>query len=477
MYKLLFLVLLFSKLTAEEAPKPLVEMTFDHSGQLQMGEKQLDYRGQAGTLVLKDEQGKDKGAIFYLAYFLKGVPSADRPITFCFNGGPGAGSAWLSLGLAGPKTLSLDDLKFKSAPYSLENNPSSLLDLTDLVFVDPIGTGLSMAAAGCDLKKVYSVEEDAQIMSEFVRQFTVKVKRWDSPKYLLGESYGGLRAILMAYRLHDIDGYYLNGLILVGPALDMQTLLYNEGNDLPYVLSLPTFAAAAKYHKKATTPSSPEQVEAFAKGRYLQALFAGSSLEKKEKEEVAEQMAGMIGLSKEYILQNELRISTSKFRKTLLADQKKCLGRFDARISGSALGVLDGNSDYDPSLDAVFGAVTAGMNQYLEKDFKWPEQRAYNPLVTLPSWDWGKGNQYANGLGELRKLMTQNPELKVFIAMGEFDLAIPSASLQFALRHAMIPEVAQDRIYIKQYPAGHMFYFDKDKLLDFKSDVDVIYKK
>lgn len=234
---------------ADAEAKPLTEVLVEASSQLKVNDAAIDYRVQAGTLVLKDELGKERGSIFYTGYFRKGVPSSGRPLIFCFNGGPGAGSVWLNIGLAGPKKIASEDLEFLVPPFSLVENPDSLIDVADLVFIDPIGTGLSVIAPNQDQKNVYGVEEDARLMVQFIQQFTVKMKRWDSPKYLMGESYGGLRAVLAADGLHD-EGYFINGLILVSPVLDMQTITYNAGNDLPYILSLPTFAAIAQYHKK-----------------------------------------------------------------------------------------------------------------------------------------------------------------------------------------------------------------------------------
>jgi carboxypeptidase C (cathepsin A) len=460
---------------AETDIKPLTELLVESSSQLKIDDAVIDYRAQAGTLVLKDDQGKDKGAIFYSSYFRKGVPSGERPITFCFNGGPGAASVWLNIGLAGPKKIAARDLDFLPPPYFLIDNTASVLDVTDLVFIDPIGTGLSTLAPCQDQKNVYGVEEDAALMAQFIQQFTVKMRRWDSPKYLMGESYGGLRAVLVADRLHD-EGYYLNGLFLVSPVLDMQTITYNTGNDLPYILSLPTFALVAQYHQKALIAPSIDELGRFAIQEYAPALLAGDLLSVQEKERIAKELSQRIGISKELLLQNDLRLTTTKFRKMLLAEKDQLIGRFDARSLGAQISKNENASDYDPSLEAVMGAMTASFNQYVDKDLKWPEVKDYKPLVNLPSWNWGKGNQYANALGELKRVMIQNPRLKVLIAMGDYDLAAPLFSTEYSLHHALLPASALDRVNSVHYPAGHMFYFNKDHLVDFNVNFRLLLK-
>lgn len=458
---------------AEPEAKPLSEIMVEASSQLKVEEAVIDYRAQAGTLVLKDDQGKEKGSLFYTAYFRKGMPSGERPITFCFNGGPGAASVWLNLGLAGPKKIVAKDLEFLAPPFSLADNPASIIDVTDLVFIDPIGTGLSILAPCQDQKNVFGVEEDTAIMAQFIQQFTVKMRRWDSPKYLMGESYGGLRAVLVANRLHD-EGYFLNGLCLVSPVLDMQTITYNTGNDLPFILSLPHFALAAQYHKKTEMSPSLQELQQFAVQVYAPALLMGDLLSAQEKERIANEIAQRIGVSKENVLQNDLRLTTTKFRKLLFADQNQLIGRFDARILGASITKNENSYDYDPSLEAVMGAITGAFNQYVDKDLKWPEVRDYKPLVNLPAWNWGKGNQYVNALGELKRLMIQNPRLKVLIAMGDYDLAAPAYSTEYSLNHASLPGMAWNRINKLHYPAGHMFYFNNSFLVDFNLKIRLL---
>lgn len=455
--------------------KPLTEVLVEASSQLKVGESTIDYRTQAGTLVLKDDQGKERGAISYTAYFRKGMPSTSRPITFCFNGGPGSGSVWLNIGLAGPKKIASDELEYMVPPFSLVENPDSLIDVTDLVFIDPIGTGLSMIAPNQDQKNVYAVDEDACLMTQFIQQFTVKMRRWDSPKYLMGESYGGLRAILVADRLQD-EGYFLNGLILISPALDLQTITYNTGNDLPYILSLPSFAAAAQFHKKAALTPSSAEMQQFAINVYAPALLAGDALPIQEKTRIAEELSQRIGLPKEFIFKNNLRISTTRFRKALLSEENQLIGRFDARFLGLPMSRDDTVIEHDPSLEAVFGAMTGAYNQYLDKELKWPEVRDYKPLVNLPSWNWGKGNQYANALVELKRLMVQNPQLKILVAMGDFDLAVPAFSTEYSLNHSSLPKSALEKISLYRYPSGHMFYFNSPFMIDFNSKVRVLLK-
>ena len=465
----------YGSIVAEDAPvKPLTETIVEASGQAEIGEQKVDYRVQSGTLIVKDESGKDKASLFYTAYFLRGQPSADRPITFCFNGGPGASSVWLNVGLAGPKKLKGKDATFLSAPYSLENNPSSFLDVTDLVFIDPPATGLSHQTPGIDNKAFFGLEEDIDLMASFIKLFTIKVKRWDSPKYIMGESYGGLRAAYVAYQLHDQDAYFLNGLILVSPALDMQTICWNLGNDLPSYSFWPAYEKTAQFHKKAKETSGLS-AEQFARTRLAPALMLGSLQEPKDKEQLAQEMADRIGVSKEFVLENNLRIPPSKFRKELLKNQELVVGRFDSLMTGASLGELGG--DYDPSLEAIFGAMTAAFNQYLGKELKWPEIKEYKSLVAITNWNWGKGNQYVTAYRPLKGLLIQNPDVKVLVAMGEYDLAIPSFANEYMIQHMDLSSSQNERIVIKKYPSGHMFYLNPESLVDFKKEVLILYKE
>lgn len=451
----------------DPSQKPLQETLVEAPGKVQIDEKPLDYRIQAGTLLLKDEKGKDKALLSYTAYFLRdGAKDGQRPITFCFNGGPGAGSSWLNIGAFGPKRIPTDGIRFLPPPYNLVNNESSLLDLTDLVFIDPVSTGLSQAANDVDLKTLHSVDEDVQMMADFIRQFTVKVKRSESPKYIAGESYGGMRACKVAYKLQDTYGYYINGLILISPAIDLQTITFAEGNDLPYLLYLPTYAVIHHYHTKSTEDQNVllSRVREFTLGRYSQALFLGDSLEEHHKKEIVDALSEFTGLSKKLILKNNLRVHPSRFAKAFKEDDDLILGRFDARITGLDPRENEQHAEYDPSLEAIFGAVTSSYNQLISKDLKWPDPRDYRALLSLSPWNWGQANSYQNALSDLRKLLAQNPSLKVLAISGWYDLAIPAEATLYSVNHLDISKQQRERIQLITIPGGHMMYFSgKDR--------------
>lgn len=449
--KYLILILISASLFSSDLQRVDVEI----ASQMTLEGKVLNYHVVSGNVILKDAQDKEKASICYTAYFLQGVPGKDRPISFCFNGGPGAAAVWLNTGFMGPKRIEGDDIAFLAPPYSLIDNESSLLDKTDMVFIDPVSTGFSRAPQGVDVSTLHHVEEDVQMMADFIRLFTSQFKRFDSPKYLVGESYGGLRAAKVGYKLHEENGYYLNGILFVSPALDLQTLYPSGSNDLPYILALPTLTAVASYHKKSN--ASPEEAENFAASTYARALFMGDKLENDEKKKIAKQLSLFTGLSPELIERLNLRIPNHRFIKECMQNEDKVIGVFDGRILGLDTKKNDSYSTYDPSLDAVFGAVTATFSQFLLKDMKWPSDlKDYNVLLPL-NWNWGKGNQYASSLKDLSGLMAQNPQLKVVVMSGIYDLAVPFNSSNYVTRHVGFPE----RIQTFTYPAGHMMYYNK----------------
>lgn len=458
------------------------EIMVESSSQIKLNENVLDYKTVAGTLVLKDEQGADRGSIFYTAYFLKNQPSAKRPITFCFNGGPGAGSVWLNLGFIGPKELAYEDLDYVNPPYHLIDNNDTLLPETDLVFIDPIPSGYSTIAPGKDIKQFLGLEEDVSAMCDFVRLFTSKYKRWDSPKYLLGESYGGMRISKMAYRLHDYYGLYLNGLIFISPALDLMTIASNELNELPYLLAIPSYAATKWYHqkdKKGALDSILKNSEAFVLNDYAKALFEGDRLPLDKQTAIAKQLENFTGVDQAIFQNNSLKLETGRFNKELLRDQGEVVGRFDARKVGFDLKYDDSVAGYDPSLESIYGAMTAAFSQYLLKDLKWPEQKEYKALSShiMNQWNWGKPNCYASCLGDLKKLMIQNPKLQIFTAVGVYDLATPYFATEYALFHLNNEKISPKRIQIQRYEAGHMMYMNKDIKKKLKKDLEAVYSQ
>lgn len=453
------------------ANEPLQEKYVESSGQL----NQLPYQVIAGTLILKDKDGKDRAEIGYTAYFVKGK---DRPLSFCFNGGPGAASVWLNTGFMGPKRVAGDDLVFQDPPYTLIENESSLLDKTDMVFIDPATTGFSRLAPGNNPADLYGVDEDVQATVDFVRQFTGQYKRYDSPKYFVGESYGGLRAAKAAYKLHDEYGFYLNGMIFISPGLDMQTIMAGGCNDLPYLLYLPSQVAVAHYHHKISGDLSAllKEAENFAATTYAHALFLGDKINADEKQKIAEKLSQLTSLPSDLILRMDLRIPSHRFIKELLQKEGKVIGRFDGRLTGIDSKDSDTYAGYDPSLEAVFGAATASYTQYMLKDLNWPKVMDYNVLIPLSPWNWGKGNQYASGLREMRNLMAQNPKLKVVFMTGLYDLATPYSATEHAISHIGLNPEELSRIDQFLYPAGHMMYYNDTIRKNMKKDLKNIFE-
>lgn len=464
---IILFLLCFSCLGAIE---PLKEIQVEGSFDFTLDEKLLKYQVVSGNLNVKD-----KATIGYTAYFLEGD---HRPITFCFNGGPGAASIWLNSGFLGPKRIEGEEIFFQNPPYILVDNESSLLDQTDLVFIDPVSTGFGRPATGVNLTELHGVDEDVELIADFIRLFTARFHRFDSAKYFVGESYGALRAAKVAYKLHEDYGYYLNGIAFISPALDLQTISPGGCNDLPYQLSLPTLTAVAHYHGKITGDLDLllKEVKAFAEGPYAHALYVGDQISDKEKKEVIEKLSHFTSLSRELIERLNLRIPTYRFIKEFLQNEGKVIGRFDGRIVGIDSNESDVHSPYDPSVDAVLGAVTATFTQFLIKDLKWPELMDYHVLVSLTPWNWGKGNQYASCLKEIRNLMAQNPQMKIAVMSGIYDLATPLSSVEYALTHTGLDPIQLHRIHHYMYPAGHMMYYNQSIRKAMKRDIIGLYK-
>ncbi len=447
-----------------------------------IGGEKIQYTAQAGRLLLEKEDGTPRAAVFFVAYVRNGDGAADqRPIAFCFNGGPGAASVWLHLGAFGPRRLRLDEHgKPPPPPYELENNDHSLLDVTDLVFIDPVSTGFSRAAPGEDPKQFHGVQEDIKSVGEFIRLYVSRFGRWGSPKFLIGESYGTVRAAGLAERLQDRRGMHLNGLVLISPALNLKTFRFDPGNDVPYPLFLPAYTAAAWYHKKLPEPLQADRQDAlqaaerFAATDYLQALAQGTDLAEAERDRIARELARLTGLSPEYVRQSNLRVSIGRFTKELLRDQRRVVGRFDCRFTGPERDAADDTPRYDPSLAEIQGAFATAMNHYVRTELKFESDLPYEFLAghRVQPWDYGPfKNRYVNVSGALRQALVKNPHLRVHVASGVYDLATPDFATRYTLRHLGLPGAVGDRLTASRYEAGHMMYIDAKVLPRLKSDL------
>ncbi len=350
--------------------------------------KKLDYEATAGTMLLKDEEGKTTASIFYVAYTETGANLATRPITFCFNGGPGSSSVWLHLGAFGPRRVLLtDDGQAPPPPAKMVENEWSLLDQTDLVFIDPVSTGYSRAAEEKNAKQFHGVQEDLKSVGEFVRLYTTRHSRWQSPKYLAGESYGTTRAAGLAEHLQSQLGLRLNGIMLISAVLNFETLRFDEGNDLPYPLFLPGYTATAWYHKKLDGALQNDlraalaESEKFAEGEYATALLKGAKLSDEQRQLVATRLARYTGLGKDYVLRANLRIEGQRFMRELLRERGLTVGRYDSRLLGKDANDNAERPDFDPSYAAVQGPYTTAWNTYVRGELKFETSMPYEILT------------------------------------------------------------------------------------------------
>ncbi len=442
----------------------------------------INYKAVAGTLILKNKEGKPTGSMFYVAYLKEGANPSHRPVTFFYNGGPGSSTIWLHMGAFGPRRVVTEDhTHTPAAPYQLVNNDYSLLDATDEVFVDAMGTGFSRilgkdkGGAGSP-KDFYGVDEDARSFAQFITRFLSKYGRWNSPKYLFGESYGTTRSAVLANDLETDDSVDLNGVVLLSEILNFNINSdfpeANPGIDLPYELMLPTFTATAWYHHK--LPNQPaelqpllQQVEQFAMNDYAKALQAGATLDKAAKQQMAEQLHSYTGLPVSYLLKANLRVTGPEFEHELLLDSEDVTGRLDSRFSGPVMDQLSQTTEYDPQSAAISSAYVSAFNDYVRKDLKFGESMRYRPEINVfPEWDFKHqppGAPFAlpftpNVMPDLASAMIYNPDLKVLLNSGYFDLATPYYAAVFTMHHLPMPAKLQSNIQYAFYDSGHMVY-------------------
>ena len=447
--------------------------------------EEIRYTATTGTLILKEEIDKEgekpKAAVFFIAYTREDVQDpSTRPITFSFNGGPGSSSVWLHLGVLGPRCVKPDENgELPQPPYQLTNNECSILDKTDLVFIDPVSTGFSRAVPGEEAKQFHGFKRDIESVGDFILLYLGRYKRWGSPKFLIGESYGTTRAGGLAGYLQERHGTYLNGIMLVSVVLNFQTIRFAPGNDLPYILFLPTYAVTALYHNRLGETDTVletfiDEVREFAIGDYAVALMKGSSISATERADIVKKLASYTGLTPEYIERTDLRINIARFCKELLRDEDRTVGRFDSRYTGIDRDSAGENYEYDPSSAVVQGAYTATLNDYVRNALEFESDLPYEILSRrVHPWDYsGHQNEYVNVADTLRKAMTMNPALKVFVANGYYDLATPFLASEYTFSHLGLDPSLQDNITMAYYLAGHMMYIDQAELRKMKKDLD-----
>ncbi len=478
----------------------------DSDGAVSIGGQRVDYHAVAGTMIVhpkgwddaaarehaaKDDKplGDDKNpqaeaSIFYVAYFRKGAPSPARPVTFLFNGGPGSSSIWLHMGAFGPRrVITRDDSHTPAAPYRLEENAYSLLDASDLVFVDAPGTGFSRIAGKDKEKGFFGVDADAHAFGEFVKGFLSKYGRWNSPKYLFGESYGTPRAAVLVNMLETGDDIDFNGVIMLSQILNFDlsadTPEFNPGTDQPYIVTLPTYAATAWYHNLLPAGRPAEigpflkEVEQFATTDYATALQAGSELDPARRQAVAERLTRYTGLPTAYILRANLRIDGGEFEKTLQDSTGMTTGRLDTRFSGPHMDPLSKEAEYDPQSAAISSAYVAAFNDYVRKTLGFGIGKTYKPEIDVGK-DWSMDHQppgspmpipgITNVMPDLASAMKYNPGLKVMVNGGYFDLATPYYEGWYEMHHLPIPQALRENIEYRYYPSGHMVYANEASL-------------
>ena len=447
--------------------------------------QRVTYIAETGMLPILKADGASRASVFYVAYTRVGKPETGnlkpekRPVTFCFNGGPGSASVWLHLGALGPRRAKMnEDGSQPPPPSALVDNEFSILDTSDLVFIDPVATGFSRAAKDEKADQFFGVDADLDSVGEFIRLWTTRHERWLSPKFLCGESYGVYRSAGLADHLRGRYGLYLNGLILVSGVMDFATIYNVPGNDLPYPLILPAYTAAAHFHKKlppdlqADLTKALAESRAFAQGAYASAMQQGAALSAEEKQKIIVELSRLTGLTSDVIRDNNLRIDEGTFRKQLLHSEGLILGAYDARLTGRDGDAAAQGPGFDPSSAAVMGAFSAAMNSYARSELKFEDDLPYELIAGVQPWNYGVRNAFANTSERLAAVMNQNPYLKILVVGGRCDLVCPIDTMHHSLDHMALAPEQRKNIFYAEYDAGHMMYINLPDLKKLSADVE-----
>ena len=463
--------------TTPAAPPPKEESSVtEHS--LRIGNQAIPYKATAGTTLLKDEKGEPTGLMYAVAYTRSDIKDpATRPVSFFYNGGPGSATMWLHMGAFGPRRVSILDGQFTPpAPYKLMDNTESLIDKTDMVFIDAMGTGYSRAAGKAQDKDFYGIDEDVHAFAQFINTYVNRNNRWNSPKFLIGESYGTFRSAALGNYLQNQYSMHLNGIDLISSVLDLASLTFASGDDRPYILYLPSYAAAAWYHKvlknrPADVVAFIEEARQYAQGAYATALFHGAGLSAADKQAVAKRLVYFTGLSEDYLMKANLRVTLGQFNVELQRGRGLTTGRIDARFSGFTRNLLSETAQGDPEGPAVGGAFTAMLNDYNHNELKFGQDKIYNNRSSGGAWNWtrqpagGPGRTGGGGfpgapnvMSDLAQAMITNPRLQVQVENGYYDFATPFFATEFTMQHLGLPAELQGSIKLNYYAAGHMMY-------------------
>jgi carboxypeptidase C (cathepsin A) len=471
---------------AEANPPKEESFVTDHT--IRVGGQAIAYKATASTTLLKDDKGEPTALIYSTAYTRGDVKDfSQRPIAFVYNGGPGSSSIWLHMGAFGPRRVVNANAGFTPpAPYRLEDNANCLLDKTDLVFIDPVGTGFSHAVGKAQNKDFWGVDQDVKMFAQFISIYTNRNNRWNSPKFLIGESYGTFRSVALGNYLQSHEGMYINGIVLISSVLNLGTISFNPGDDMPYMLYLPSYAAAAAYQK--VLPEPPSDLNAFladarkfAATEYADALLKGTNIGTAEKADIAKKLSHFTGLSEDYLLKADLRVSLPQFNVELERSRGLTTGRYDARYTMPTYDLLTEYAEEDPSYVAVRGAFTAAFNSYTREELKVTQERSYEVLngEVGNNWDWkhhGPGSSgyfpgSANVEGDLIQALMTNPHLHVQVENGFYDMATPFFATEYTMDHLFLPGNLRSNIQLEYYNAGHMMYLHEEDLGKLKSNI------
>ena len=466
--------------TAPAASADAKDLSVTH-GTVTRDGRSIAYRATAGQMAMKDEAGKVKANIFFVSYDTERSDAGDRPLTFLFNGGPGAAAVWLHLGGCGPKVVELDPKGLPTGPpYRLVDNPSTWLGSSDLVFVDPVGTGYSRAAAGEDAKQFYGYQNDLQSTADFVRAYLTKYRRWSSPIYLAGESYGTTRCAGLAGFLADRYGIAVNGVTLVSSVLDFATLQASAGNDLPYEMYLPSYAAVAFYHHRLTGEYAADlqrtidAARKFATDEYLPALNKGAALPAEQRAHVIQQLAALTGIPADTWDRGDLRVGPGEFEKQVLGDGRHIVGRYDGRITGYDPAGNRTGPAFDPSFTYYLPAYASAFNQYVRGTLRYENDVPYEVLSEQvhpwPMTQGGDGSLYV--IDDLQAALLQHPRLRVQFVSGLFDLATPFFAADYTVDRLQLDPDARSRVSHVYFPSGHMIYHNRAAARDLAAAMD-----
>ncbi|MGC4942011.1 S10 family peptidase [Kribbella sp. DT2] len=471
--------------SASGATKPVDDLTTTQHV-LTVGRRKLKYTATTGRIVLRREVVTDgkfdghlpKAEVFLTSYTLDDAEPGTRPVTFAFNGGPGSSSIWLHLGLLGPRRVVAGDAgELAPPPYGLVDNVETLLQVSDLVFIDPVSTGYSRAVEGEKPGEYHGFTPDLESVGEVIRLWTSRNGRWMSPKFLAGESYGTTRAAGLVAHLQNRHGMYFNGVMLISAVLEFSTLIFGPGNDLPYALFLPSYAAAAHYHGLIPDRELSEvlaDAERYAAGRYPNALAQGNRLPADYRGEVIEKLAALTGLSPDYLDRVDLRIEHTRFFAELLRSRRQVIGRLDTRFTGWDADSAGEVSTDDPSMRAIMGPYTAALNHYVRAELEYLNDLPYEIISADAAKDWSFKefeNDHVTVSDQLAEAMRANPHLKVHIASGHYDCATPYFATEHTVARLRIPAELRDNIELFYYPAGHMMYVHEESRLQQSKDL------